>query len=135
MLKIMGAAAITAAFFLYGRVIIDKRRQRLCYIENMITSVERFKSAVASKTPLERALKESGIERDKALGGEDFNALECFFSGIDVETESGVIEAAQIFTAKLIKDGESEKEKCKKEARLINGGSVALGVLVCILLI
>lgn len=135
MLKLMGAVAIIAAFFLYGRVIIDKRRQRLCYIEGMINSVERFKSAIASKTPLERALKESGIERDKALREDDFNAMECFFSGIDVETESGVIEAAQLFAAKLIKDGESENEKCKKEARLINGGSVAMGVLVCILLI
>lgn len=135
MLKLVGAAAILLSAFLYGRVLTDKKRERLSYMENMITAAEKFKALIASKTPIGDALCMCEIEKEKAVTGEDKEALERFFTALDVETESGVLEAASIFSDTLKKDEEAEREKYTREAKVIGGASVAVGLLVCVLLV
>lgn len=125
-----------AAALLFGLILSDKRRQRLNYIENMISALEKFKSLISSsKIPVFEAAALCNIEMGSAVTEEDKKELERFFIGLDSETEEAITENADTFLSRLLREEGPEKEKYLKETRIIRGTSIALGTLLFIVLL
>ncbi len=136
MLKIIGAFLIVAAFCAYGRILTEKRSERKNYLEELASSLERFKSIIAvSKLPVGEALRLCEIDFENAPSKKDEDMLRQFTDGLDAETGEGIINLAEMFLQDTLREKTLEREKLEKEARLIKSGSAMLGLLISIMLI
>lgn len=143
MLKLWGALFVAFAFFIFGEKMAKKKRQRLDFLESMSVALEEFKCAIEIfSLAVPRALEKSGIEeikekadRENTINEEDNKDFEIFITGLGAQTLPGQLVNVSIYRQKLEKEEVYEREKYKKESKLIKGGFVLLGFLTVIMLL
>ncbi len=140
MFKLIGSLLIIFSAIIYGFNFAKSRRKRLCFLEEMEISLGKLKSSFKiSKTPVYEAFHSSGCKDvSKALSGltkEDNRDFECFYMGLEAETEEELFKNIDGYKEKLSFEREKEKERYTKELKLIRGGSILCGILICIILL
>lgn len=140
MFKLMGSILIIFSAIIYGFNFAKSRRKRLSFLEEMDISLGKLKSSFKiSKAPVYEAFYSSGCKDiSKALSyltKEDNRDFECFYMGLEAETEEELLKNIEIYKEKLSFEREKEKEKYAKELKLIRGWSILCGILICIILL
>ena len=143
MLKACGAVLIAFAFFTFGDKAAKIKRRRLDFLEGMLAALSEFKVAVELfSLAVPRALAKSGMEEikdnaesAKAMNKEDEKDFEIFIKGLKAETLSGQLVNVEAYEKKLKIEETYEREKYRKEEKLLRGGFVLLGFLTVIMLL
>ncbi|MDO5479971.1 MAG: hypothetical protein Q4G23_12500 [Clostridia bacterium] len=143
MLKLFGILFVVSAFFIMGLKFAKSKRARLDFLENMRPALIEYKTAIELfSVPVPKAATKSGIEKtavkareNNALSKEDENDFAVFIRGLKAETLEGQLMNISAYDRKLEKEEAEERERYKKEAKLIKGGFALLGMLVAIMLL
>ena len=141
MIKLLGIVLIICSFAVTGNKLAKRKRARLDYMENMLSALSEFCCAIKFfSLPIPKAMEKSGIEVIlksgiyENLSSEDKKDLDIFLKGLKSETLSGQLVNIEAYEKKLKKEELDEREKYKKEAKLIKGGFLLIGFLAVIIL-
>ena len=143
MIKLFGIFLIILSFIALGRKFAAMKRLRLDFLENMIACLSDFKAAIELfALPIPKAVEKSKIEKTakeaflkKCCNEEDERDFSLFIKGLKSETTDGQITNIKVYERKLKNEEERERERYKKEAKLIKGGFVLLGFLLVVMLL
>lgn len=143
MLKLWGAILIAVSFIALGDKAAKFKRHRLDFLEEMLAVIYEFRTAIELfSLAVPRALEKCGIDeiycrakRENAVNSEDCKDFDFFSKGLKAETLPGQLANIEIYEKKLKAEEKEEREKYKKEAKLIRGGFMLFGFLVVIMLL
>ena len=143
MIKLFGIFLIILSFIALGRKFAAMKRLRLDFLENMIICLADFKAAIELfSLPIPNAVEKSKIEKTakeaifkKCCNKEDERDFSLFIKGLKSETEDGQMSNIEVYERKLKNEEALERERYRKEAKLIKGGFTLLGFLLVVMLL
>ena len=143
MIKLFGIFLIILSFIALGRKFATMKRLRLDFLENMIICLADFKAAIELfSLPIPNAVEKSKIEKTakeaifkKCCNEEDERDFSLFIKGLKSETEDGQMSNIEVYERKLKNEEALERERYRKEAKLIKGGFTLLGFLLVVMLL
>ena len=143
MIKLFGIFLIILSFIALGRKFAEMKRLRLDFLENMIICLADFKAAIELfSLPIPNAVEKSKIEKtakeaieEKCCSKEDERDFSLFIKGLKSETADGQMTNVEVYERKLKNEEALERERYRKEAKLIKGGFTLLGFLLVVMLL